>query len=99
MAPEAAVTAREAIATVPAAVTAAPTVIAAVTAPVAPPADRASLQSVVEQAGLQWVETDPAMLATQQPIVLPPPRAPRLRKPPPAISSAPLEQVETRRPT
>jgi len=65
-------------------------------APTAQPIDASTLQTVVEQAGLQWVQTDPRSL--EQPVepVAITPRPPRIRKPRPIASSEPLQQVETR---
>ena len=66
--------------------------------PIAPaPLPRDQLESIVESAGLQWVETSHAAPAAQ-PETVPPPRKPRVRKPRSAASAEPLEQVETGRP-
>jgi hypothetical protein len=59
-----------------------------------PQLDPAALQSVVEQAGLQWVQTAPSA-APVEPEVPAPVRAPRVRKPRAAPVSEPLVQVET----
>jgi ribonuclease E len=68
--------------------------------PTAQPIDASALQSVVEQAGLQWVQTAPAAAAGEpepEPIA-PARRAPRVRKPRTPIVSEPLVQVETQEP-
>jgi ribonuclease E len=67
-------------------------------APAARPIDAGSLQSVVEQAGLQWVQTAPSA-ATQEPepIALAP-RVPRVRKARSAPVAEPLVQIETQSP-
>ncbi|HYF61127.1 MAG TPA: Rne/Rng family ribonuclease, partial [Burkholderiaceae bacterium] len=64
-------------------------------APSARPIDASSLQAVVEQAGLQWVQTAPSAASAEpepQPVA---PRAPRVRKPRAAPVSEPLVQIET----
>jgi len=64
------------------------------------PASTGSLHGIVNAAGLTWVETDPARHAqTQQRIAasLVPVRLGRERKSVAPVSSAPLQQVETRR--
>jgi ribonuclease E len=58
--------------------------------------DQATLHAIVQTAGLQWVETDPARVAqamASQRIV--PAKLGREPKPSAAISSVPLVQVET----
>ena len=92
-----------AVAPVAAPVTAAPVAVAA-PAPVvqaapapAPVADLATLHAIVNAAGLQWIESDPARVAqtlAQQPTVSI--KLGRERKPAVVISSEPLVQVETR---
>ncbi|APR37724.1 Rne/Rng family ribonuclease [Paraburkholderia sp. SOS3] len=57
-----------------------------------------ALQSMLEGAGLVWVNTDADKLrAAQQAAaqVVPPVRAPRERKPLPPVDTAPMQQVET----
>ncbi|AOB30589.1 ribonuclease E [Bordetella sp. H567] len=69
------------------------------TAAAVQPATKQNLQDVVNAAGLTWVETDPDRHAqTQQRMAAShtPVRLGRERKPVPPVSSAPLEQVETR---
>ncbi|ARP95895.1 Rne/Rng family ribonuclease [Bordetella genomosp. 13] len=69
-------------------------------APAAPAATTQGLHAIVNAAGLTWVETDPERHAqTQQRIAASatPVRLGRERKPVPPVSSAPLQQVETRR--
>jgi ribonuclease E len=66
--------------------------------PTAMPIDASALQSVIEQAGLQWVQTArTAVEADPEPIV-PVQRAPRVRKPRAAPADEPLVQVETQAP-
>jgi len=66
--------------------------------PTARPIDASALQAVVEQAGLQWVQTAPAAM-DEAPVIEPvAPRVPRVRKARSAPSSEPLQQVETRPP-
>jgi ribonuclease E len=63
----------------------------------APVADLATLHAIVNAAGLQWIESDPARVAqtlAQQPSMSI--KVGRERKPAVAISSEPLVQVETR---
>jgi ribonuclease E len=63
----------------------------------APVADLAKLHAIVNAAGLQWIESDPARVAqtlAQQPTVSI--KLGRERKPAVVISSEPLVQVETR---
>lgn len=83
-----------------AAPTAAPTQVATVsTAPTltqTPRVDQATLHAIVQTAGLQWVETDPARVAqalASQNVV--PVELGREPKPKAAVSSQPLVQVET----
>jgi hypothetical protein len=58
------------------------------------PIDASALAEVVEQAGLQWVQTRAAAEPeAPEPIA---PRTPRVRKPRPRPADEPLEQVETR---
>jgi hypothetical protein len=65
----------------------------------AQPNDASALQSVVESAGLQWVQTAPsAMTADPEPVTPTAPRAPRVRKPRVAAAIEPLVQVETQNP-
>jgi ribonuclease E len=65
----------------------------------AQPIDASTLQSVVESAGLQWVQTAPSAMATDaEPVTPAAPRAPRVRKPRVAAPSEPLMQVETQNP-
>ena len=71
-------------------------VVQAAPAP-APVADLATLHAIVNAAGLQWIESDPARVAqtlAQQPTVSV--KLGRERKPAVVISSEPLVQVETR---
>jgi ribonuclease E len=71
-------------------------VVQAAPAP-APAADLATLHAIVNAAGLQWIESDPARVAqplAQQPTVSI--KLGRERKPAVVISSEPLVQVETR---
>ena len=66
----------------------------------AEPVQASTLHGIVNAAGLTWVETDPARHAqTQQRIAasLVSVRLGRERKPVAPVSSAPLQQVETRR--
>ncbi|WP_323118585.1 Rne/Rng family ribonuclease [Burkholderia alba] len=70
---------------------------AAPRAPVAVPA-AANLDSVLESAGLVWVNTDTDKLRAAQAEAerhAPAVRAPRERKPLPPVDSAPMQQVET----
>jgi ribonuclease E len=67
-------------------------------APAARPIDTGSLQSVVEQAGLQWVQTAPSAATEEpEPIALAP-RVPRVRKARSAPVAEPLVQIETQSP-
>jgi ribonuclease E len=79
---------------------AAPIQVATVsTAPIlvqTPRVDQATLHAIVQTAGLQWVETDPARVAqamASQHVV--PVKLGREPKPKAAVSSQPLVQVET----
>ncbi len=70
-------------------------------APAAPraQASEGSLHEVIADAGLQWVQTDPARHADVQAQIADSPRAAapgRERKPLPPVSQEPLQQVETR---
>jgi ribonuclease E len=78
--------------------------VVATTAPVAMPApapvvDKATLHAIVQAAGLTWVESNPdrvaQALASLQTTVAP--TLGRAPKPAVIVSSAPLQQVETRR--
>jgi ribonuclease E len=76
---------------------------AAVQAPVAPqpiiaPAlDTAALHAIVQSAGLQWIESDQARVATAMANqVIVPVQLGRARKPAVVVSNEPLVQVETR---
>jgi ribonuclease E len=78
-------------------------VVMPVAAPVAAPvqaiaaasiADTSSLIAVVENAGLQWVQTAPSAMAEPE-AVAPVARTPRVRKPRPVAPAEPLMQVET----
>ncbi|MFO0461943.1 MAG: hypothetical protein ACK50I_22535, partial [Burkholderiales bacterium] len=62
------------------------------------PIDASTLQSVVEQAGLQWVQTAPAAQEAEPEPIVPVERAPRVRKPRAPVASEPLVQVETQAP-
>jgi ribonuclease E len=53
------------------------------------------LKSIVESAGLQWVETVASAEQTPEQIVVPAPRPTRVRKPRAVQPSEPLQQVET----
>jgi ribonuclease E len=65
----------------------------------AQPIDASMLQSVVESAGLQWVQTAPSALATDlEPVTPAAPRVPRVRRPRVVAASEPLMQVETQNP-
>jgi ribonuclease E len=84
------------VATAPVAVAAPAPIVQAAPAP-APVADLATLHAIVNAAGLQWIESDPARVAqtlAQQPTVSV--KLGRERKPAVVISSEPLVQVETR---
>ncbi len=67
-------------------------------APVISPVDRPvsteELKSVLDEAGLQWVETV-ARTDTALPIQISTPRIPRARKPKAVIADEPMQQVET----
>ncbi|KVN05501.1 MULTISPECIES: Rne/Rng family ribonuclease [unclassified Burkholderia] len=66
-------------------------------APVAA-APGASLETVLESAGLVWVNTDTDKLRAAQAAaaqIVPPVRAPRERKPLPPVDATPMQQVET----
>jgi ribonuclease E len=66
--------------------------------PIAPaPLPHDQLESIVESAGLQWVETTHQAALEAQPETVPPPRKPRVRKPRSTSGTEPLEQVETGR--
>jgi len=83
----------------PESVVVAPVPVAAPAAQPAPvvasqPIDASSLQVVVEQAGLQWVQTSAPAAYEPEPIA-PVVRTPRVRKPRPSVSTEPLVQVET----
>jgi ribonuclease E len=69
-----------------------------VPAPTARPIDASALHAVVEQAGLQWVQTSPAAMNEEPAIEPVAPRVPRVRKARPAPNGEPLQQVETRPP-
>jgi ribonuclease E len=76
---------------------------AAVQAPAAPqpiitPAlDTAALHAIVQSAGLQWIESDQARVATAMANqVIVPVQLGRARKPAVVVSNEPLVQVETR---
>jgi ribonuclease E len=84
------------VTTAPVAVAAPAPIVQAAPAP-APVADLATLHAIVNAAGLQWIESDPARVAqtlAQQPTVSV--KLGRERKPAVVISSEPLVQVETR---
>jgi ribonuclease E len=66
--------------------------------PAADPIDTSTLQAVVEQAGLQWVQTAPTAAELEPEAVIPVQRAPRVRKPRAPVASEPLVQVETQAP-
>jgi ribonuclease E len=57
---------------------------------------KAELEQILAGAGLQWVETVARPAAAEAPAEVPPPRAPRTRRPRSAPVSEPLQQVETR---
>ena len=62
--------------------------------------EAAALDTVVAEAGLHWVQTDPVRLAEVQAQIAATPPAPapqRERRPAPPVSTEPLQQVETRR--
>ncbi|MDE1183671.1 Rne/Rng family ribonuclease [Paraburkholderia sp.] len=89
----------EAPAVAPVAVETAP---APVAAPVAAPASQTTspevLKSVLDQAGLVWVNTDADKFRVAQEAAsqsVKPARAPRERKPLPPVDAAPMQQVET----
>ncbi|MCX7202221.1 MAG: ribonuclease E/G, partial [Burkholderiales bacterium] len=63
-------------------------------APIPAAPDSGALQAVVEQAGLQWVQTTSAPAEEPEPVA-PVVRTPRVRKPRPAVASEPLVQIET----
>ena len=73
----------------------------AATAPAAPTPEPISevrkeqLESIVETAGLEWVETKPTQLTLEE-VPVPLARPQRQRKPRPAVADEPLLQVETR---
>jgi ribonuclease E len=73
-------------------------VAAAAPVTAAGPAVNASLESVVEQAGLQWVQTAPSALDREPEPIAPTPRVPRARKPRSRQADEPLVQVETQAP-
>jgi ribonuclease E len=75
---------------------AAPVTASVPTAPVpaAKAIDAGTLDEVVAQAGLQWVQTAPSAAVEPEPIVLTP-RPPRVRKPRAAPAAEPLVQIET----
>jgi ribonuclease E len=77
---------------------AAPVATAPAPVPAAEPIDASALQSVVEQAGLQWVQTAPTALEAEPEPIAPVQRAPRVRKPRAPVASEPLVQVETQAP-
>jgi ribonuclease E len=60
--------------------------------------DADALKSVIEQAGLQWVQTTAAPSAPE-PEAAPAPRPARVRRPRQPVASEPLMQVETRSPS
>lgn len=66
------------------------------TAFIAPALPKEQLESIVESAGLQWVETTASVTSPEESGELPPLRAPRVRRPRAAPTVEPLEQVETR---
>ena len=81
--------------------TAAPAPVAAPVAAqpivITPALDTAALHAIVQSAGLQWVESDPARVAqakANQVIVAV--QLGRARKPAAVVSNEPLVQVETR---
>ncbi|KVE45408.1 Rne/Rng family ribonuclease [Burkholderia sp. BDU5] len=72
--------------------------VAEAVAPAAVAAPSASLETVLESAGLVWVNTDTDKLRAAQAAaaqIAPPVRAPRERKPLPPVETAPMQQVET----
>jgi hypothetical protein len=78
----------------------APQAVAPASAPVSLPAssvqpvDAGALQTVVEEAGLQWIQTTASTAADPEPAA-PVARAPRVRKPRVTAISEPLVQIET----
>jgi hypothetical protein len=62
------------------------------------PIDTGSLQSVIEQAGLQWVQTAPSAAGQEPEPITVAPRVPRVRKARSAPVSEPLMQIETQTP-
>jgi ribonuclease E len=76
----------------------APAAAAPAPMPAAEPIDASALQSVVAQAGLQWVQTAPAAIEAEPEPIAPVQRAPRVRKPRAPVASEPLVQVETQEP-
>ncbi len=71
---------------------------APIVVPATPRADTATLHAIVQSAGLQWVESDPARVAqamANQRVV--PVKLGREPKPQPVVSNTPLIQVETNR--
>lgn len=100
-APVAAVPAPVSAAPAPAAPAPAPVPVAAtasapIVVPATPRADAATLHALVQQAGLQWVESDPVRVAqamANQRVV--PVKLGREPKPRAAVSNEPLVQVET----
>jgi hypothetical protein len=63
----------------------------------APVADLATLHAIVRSAGLQWIESDQARVATAMANqVIVPVQLGRARKPAAVVSNEPLVQVETR---
>jgi ribonuclease E len=83
---------------------AAPQVIEQPASPVAAPQpiitpalDTAALHAIVQSAGLQWIESDQARVATAMANqVIVPVQLGRARKPAVVVSNEPLVQVETR---
>jgi ribonuclease E len=65
----------------------------------APTVDKATLHALVQQAGLQWIESDPTRVSQVQQSITAQPvkRLGREPKPVAVVSNAALVQVETRR--
>jgi ribonuclease E len=64
---------------------------------ITPALDTAALHAIVQSAGLQWIESDQARVATAMANqVVVPLQLGRARKPAAVVSNEPLVQVETR---
>ena len=75
----------------------APAPVAAQPIVITPALDTAALHAIVQSAGLQWVESDPARVAQAKANqVIVPVQLGRARKPAAVVSNEPLVQVETR---